>query len=249
MVSEMIVRVYERTHAAGLVDDIIRPGSLALTDTLVDRAGLEAGDLVLDIGCGPAASIEHLRCDRGLEMIGLDHSAALLVAARANTAAPLVRGDGGRLPFSDASIDVVLAECSMSLMPDINGMLSEVSRVLRPGGSLLCSDIYARDPEGAAALHALPFDSCIRGALGRDEILGLVANHGFEIASWEDRSEELRSFAAQLVWRGGSMRTFWCRAGGAGDPDAVEAAVSRARPGYYSMVARKPDDPAGEGRL
>ena len=246
MVSEMTVRVYERTHAAGLVDDIIRPGGLALTNAMVERAGLKAGDLVLDIGCGPAASIEHLRSDRGLEMIGLDHSAALLAAARANTAAPLVRGDGGRLPFRDASIDAVLAECAMSLMPDISGALSEISRVLRPGGSLLCSDIYARDPDGAAALHALPFESCIRGALGRDEILRLLGNHGFEVASWEDRSGELRSFAAQLVWRGGSMRTFWCRAGGAGDPDAVEAAVNGARPGYYSMVARKPDDLADE---
>jgi arsenite methyltransferase len=240
MVSEPSVRVYERTHAAGLVDDLIRPGGLVLTDRMVDRAGLQRGALVIDIGCGPGASIEHLRSDRGLELIGIDYSAALLDTARGNTTAPLVRGEGSRLPLPDASIDAVLAECSLSLMPDIGVALDEIHRVLRPGGHLLCSDIYARHPAGAAALHSLSFESCIRGALGRDEILSLIGRHAFDVVSWEDVSGELRSFAAQLVWRGGSMRTFWCRTGGAGDPDAVAAAVTAAHPGYYTMVARRP---------
>jgi ubiquinone/menaquinone biosynthesis C-methylase UbiE len=247
VVPEPAVRVYERTHAAGLVDDVIRPGGLALTDLMIERAGLTPGALVLDIGCGPGASIEHLRDNWGLEVIGIDHSAALLDTARANTAAPLIRGNGSRLPFVDASVDAVLAECSLSLMPDIDAALAEIRRVLRPGGHLLCSDIYARNAEGAAALRALPFESCIRGALGRDDIAARMIRNGLDLASWEDHSEELRSFAAQLVWRGGSMRSFWCRTGGSGDPDAVEAAVTAARPGYCTMVARRPSNLIEEG--
>jgi arsenite methyltransferase len=238
MVSETAVRVYERSHAAGLVDDTIRPGGLGLTGALVDAAGLAPGDLVLDIGCGPAASVEHLRRDRGLEMIGLDRSPLLLEAARTNTNAPLVRADGDRLPFCRASLDAVLAECSLSLMADLEVTLAEIHRVLRPGGRLLVSDVYARDAAGAAELRALPFESCIRGALDRAHLLDLLVRHGFDLLHWQDHSATLRSFAAQLVWRGGSMRTFWCRAGGAGDPGAVETAVAGARPGYYVMVAR-----------
>lgn len=238
MDGEGTVRLYERTHAAGLVDDIIRPGGLELTDHLVDLAGLKPDSVVVDLGCGPGASADHLRRGRHFSVVGLDRSDALLRAARDRTIAPLIRADGGRLPLGDSTVDAVLAECSLSLMEDLDGTLAEIHRVLRPGGRLLCSDIYARNPGAAAALRSLPFESCVRGAIGRDKMVATVSRQGFEVLHWEDRSQELRSFAAQLVWRGGSMRTFWCRNGAADDPDAVAAAMTQARPGYYVMIAR-----------
>ena len=102
----------------------------------------------------------------------------------------------------------------------------------------MCSDVFAREVAGTEALRSLPFDSCIRGALGADELLETMARNAFEVEVWEDHSQSLRSFAAQVVWRGGSMRNFWCQAGGVGDPSAVEAAMAVARPGYYVMIAR-----------
>src|SRR5690606_6799359 len=117
--------------------------------------------------------------------------------------------DGRRLPFPAGAVDAVVAECTLSAMSDpgtgVDRVLEEVRRVLRPGGRLLVSDVYARDPVGARALAELPFASCIRGAVGRDEIERAVRRHRFALEGWEDRSHELRAFAAQLVWRGGSM--------------------------------------------
>jgi SAM-dependent methyltransferase len=234
-----VVRVYERSHAAGLVGDVIRPGGLALTDHLIRLAGIDRGELVVEIGCGPGASADHLIRNRHLSVIGLDRSEALLGAARARAAGPLVRGDGCCLPFADGTADAVLAECALSLLPDIDAAVVEIRRVLRPGGRLLWSDVYARRPEGAMALRALPLESCVRGAMSRRDLLGLVGRHGFEVRHWEDHSDELRTFAARLVWQGGSMGAFWCRAGGVSDPEVIDATVTAARPGYYLMIAER----------
>lgn len=234
------VRVYERSYAAGLVDDVIRPGGFRLTDALVALGGLRSGDVVIDLGSGPGATVAHLR-RLGFAAIGVDHSDLLLGAARDAGVGPLVRADGRRLPVADGAVDAVVAECTLSAMGDpetgLDCVLAEARRVLRPGGRLLVSDVYAREPAGARALAELPFASCIRGAVDRDVLVDAVRRNGFDVEMWEDRSHELRTFAAQLVWRGGSMRSFWCTAAASADPDAVEAATRAARPGYYLMVA------------
>ena len=102
------------------------------------RAGIGgAGEVVLDLACGPGRHAAALgRC--GARVVGLDLSRALLDAASRRGARPLVRADMRRLPFCPASFDVVLnlftsfgyfAEESEHAL-----VVAEVARVLRPGG-------------------------------------------------------------------------------------------------------------------
>ncbi len=113
-----------------------------------DRLGLRAGDRLLDLGCGFGRhAFEALR--RGARVIACDMAVPELQQVRATSAAmreaneippellcEAVAGDGTRLPFADASFDRIIASEVMEHVPDDVAALDELTRVLRPGGTI-----------------------------------------------------------------------------------------------------------------
>jgi len=112
-------------------------------------SALEIGgdDRVLDVACGPGNFTrvfgERLSGD-GLA-IGLDASAPMLARAVAENASPrvgYVRGDARRLPFADGTFDAVCCYAALYLVPEPYTVLSELLRVLGPGGRLAVMTSY-----------------------------------------------------------------------------------------------------------
>jgi 8-oxo-dGTP diphosphatase len=108
---------------------------------LAEMAGVEAGDRVLDVGCGPGESAFGM-AERvpGLRVVGLDFSPAMIRIARArrrvDPVGPMIdltRGDAMALPFADGSFDAVTGHSFLYLVPDPERVLSEAKRVLLPG--------------------------------------------------------------------------------------------------------------------
>lgn len=101
---------------------------------------------LLDVGCGTGLLAARIRRERrSTSVVGLDFSAGMLEHARARGGAlPLVRGDGGRLPFRDGVFDAIVATESFHWFPDPDGALAEFRRVLRPSGRLLLALVNPR---------------------------------------------------------------------------------------------------------
>ncbi|MFN8528157.1 MAG: class I SAM-dependent methyltransferase [Anaerolineae bacterium] len=232
------VLLYEQAPLLQVSSGTIRPGGLALTDHALDFCRLPAGSLALDAGCGQGVTVEHLITCHHLRAVGVDSSSMLLHAAHARmTSPPLLQAIGESLPVASGRFNVVLAECTLSLM-DSDRALAEFHRVLRDDGWLIVTDLYARDPRGAEGLRDLPVRSCVAGALPCETIMDLVTTHGFTVRRWEDHTEALKLFAARLIWEHGSLGQFWrCAIPAAGD--TIDAAASRAKPGYYLLIAQK----------
>lgn len=223
------VRVYEQSPLLEMAGETIRPGGLALTDRALEFCALSIGSRVLDVGCGPAVSIEHLRNKHQLNALGVDLSELLLRSGRRRDPfLPLIQSPGECLPFTDAQFDAVLAECSLSLMQNLDRALGEFRRVLLSDGYLILSDIYVRHPTGANTLQDLLLDSCLCGVRPQSEIIDRVAAAGFKIALWEDHTKALNAFAAQLIWANGSLPQYWCQT------------TAQTKPGYYLLIAQKP---------
>ena len=123
-----------------------------------DRLGLRAGDLLLDLGCGFGRhAFEGLR--RGARVVACDMAVpeleqvrALFEAMRHAGEAPpdgmaaALSGDATRLPFPDGTFDRIIASEVMEHIPDDLAALTELVRVLRPGG-VIAITIPAQLPE------------------------------------------------------------------------------------------------------
>ncbi|MEM1346378.1 MAG: class I SAM-dependent methyltransferase [Pseudomonadota bacterium] len=97
------------------------------------------GERVLDLGCGsgPLLELIHTRHGTDVTLAGLDMSADELALARArlgDDTVALHQGLAQELPFADATFDTVLCHWALTLMDPVAPVLTEVARVLRPGG-------------------------------------------------------------------------------------------------------------------
>jgi ubiquinone/menaquinone biosynthesis C-methylase UbiE len=125
--------------AAGDYDAMMRQEGLYEVGTrIVGRAGVGAGEDVLDVACGTGnAAIPAARA--GASVTGLDLTPAMLAAARdraraADVAIEWVEGDAEDLPFDDRRFDVILSTFGCMFAPRHEVVADEVARVLRPGG-------------------------------------------------------------------------------------------------------------------
>ena len=109
------------------------------------QAGSVAGQDVLEVGCGRGGGSEWVARTQGVKsMTGMDlaGSAVRLCRARHHAAnLTFVQGDAEKLPFPDASFDVVLNVESCHHYPSLTTFFREVARVLRPGGRF-CVAVY-----------------------------------------------------------------------------------------------------------
>jgi demethylmenaquinone methyltransferase/2-methoxy-6-polyprenyl-1,4-benzoquinol methylase len=108
---------------------------------------LKGGEMTLDIACGTGdiALMTAARLTAG-GAVGLDITPAMLAIAERKRVARHIenvcfhRGDIMRLPFADATFDCVTGGYALRNVPDVAGALTEIKRVLKPGGRLLSLD-------------------------------------------------------------------------------------------------------------
>jgi ubiquinone/menaquinone biosynthesis C-methylase UbiE len=233
-------KVYESAAWRQAAGGIMRPGGLELTQKIVDLCGLTAGDRVVDVGCGAGFTVEYL-LDRGIAAVGIEPSAVQISYGRQRSSdLPLIQGAGDDLPLNSGEFHGILAECSLSVMPDIDLVLTEFYRILRPAGKLVISDVYVRNADGAAALCSLPPACCLSGALLREAWVDKIVSHGFSVFIWEDCSYIWKDFLGNIILEYGSLEKFWnCTTEEKMDGQAVAQAVSNAKPGYFIMGAVK----------
>lgn len=122
-----------------------------------------AGAKVLDIGCGSGAiAVELSRVHRAAKVVGIDVEAPVCEAAQSRVqklgladAIEIVEVQPGRLPFEDASFDMVFSKDSIIHIADKEFLAAEAYRVLKPGGWFAASDwLISHDDEPSEEMAA-----------------------------------------------------------------------------------------------
>ena len=149
---------------------------------------LKAGETVLDLGSG--AGFDAFLAAREVgptgRVIGVDMTPEMLERARRNAAAgghvntEFREGHIEALPVEDASVDVVISNCVINLVPDKAAVYREIARVLRPGGRFVISDIVLDAPLPAVVAESVAaLTGCVAGASLRSDYLRMVSAAGF----------------------------------------------------------------------
>lgn len=124
---------------------LIRPAS----QTIMDAAGVSAGDTILDVACG-TGNLAIPAAERGAQVTGIDITPSLLDVAREDAEAvglaiDFREGDAEALEFADGSFDKVISVFGMIFAPQHALAASEMERTCRPGGTIA---LTAWTPEG-----------------------------------------------------------------------------------------------------
>lgn len=128
-----------RTTSLGAVTEAIEQS------LILELMGDLRGARVLDVGCGDGV-LACAAASRGAVVIGIDPDPAMLDAARARAERAAVEADFTdgrieRLPFADASFDMVAAVTVLCFVGDASAACREMARVLRPGGRLVLGEL------------------------------------------------------------------------------------------------------------
>ncbi len=154
-----------------------------------DHATIKEGDVVVDLGCGAGIDtfITATRVGESGKVIGIDLTEKLLQYAAyfakkkgiGNVA--FQQADMERIPLKENCVDVVLSNGVFSLTSDLDKVLSEIYRILKPGGTLSFSDMTCKGSFTKPVLNnMIYFTGCLNGISTQESYLQALQKAGFQ---------------------------------------------------------------------
>lgn len=198
------------------IDGYVADADLGLSCGVpVEHAGLKPGQTVLDLGSGAGLDVFVARNEVGTSghVIGVDMTAEMVAKARENTQQSSFEnvefrlGEIEHLPVRSNSVDVVISNCVLNLVPDKQRAFAEILRVLKPGGHFCISDVVSSQalPDWIKDI-AEAYAGCVSGAIPKQDYLKLIQETGFE--NVEVASERRIQVPAELVAKSLTMQQY-----------------------------------------
>ena len=152
-------------------------------------ANIKKGDVVIDLGSGAGNDAFIARNETGEtgKVIGIDFTPAMIERARQNNEVrgfnnvEFRQGDIENMPVSANTADVIVSNCVLNLVPNKDGVIKDIYRVLKPGGHFSIADIVLegqlpKQIQEAAEMYA----GCVAGAIQKQVYLKLIEANGFK---------------------------------------------------------------------
>ena len=189
------------------------PAYTALVDRYKRRLFAGLSGLVVELGAGTGANFAFF--SPGIQWVGIEpnvymHEALRAAAHQHGFAADIRAYEGERLPFADASVDAVVSTLVLCSVNDQAGVLAEILRVLKPGGSFAFME-HVASPEGSRNRRLQNFVQPIWGFVGdgchvNRDTAAAIRNAGFarvEIETFAAPTKIASPHIAGAAWKEG----------------------------------------------
>lgn len=152
-------------------------------------AKIQSGNTVVDLGSGAGNDAFIARHETGPtgKVIGVDFVTEMIKKARMNADkmgfnnVEFRYGDIEEMPISDGTVDVVVSNCVLNLLPTKDKIFNEIQRVLKDGGHFSISDIVLKgELPDALRQSAEMYAGCVAGAIQKTDYMALIEKAGFK---------------------------------------------------------------------
>lgn len=176
------------------------------TAELAQLLSPQAGQRLVDLGCGIGGPARRLAAEHGCEVVGLDLTEVYCRTARELSALVklagqnrFVCGDALRLPFAESSFDIVWTQHAAMNIADKARLYREVARVLKPGGRFGLYDVMA-GPAGDP-YFPVPWASEARWShlMAPAGVREAIRAAGLDERHWRDRTEEAKVWSEKAA--------------------------------------------------
>jgi len=170
-------------------------------------ASLREGETIVDLGCGGGLDVFLAAAKVGLagKAIGIDMTPEMLALARTNaTRAGLANVEFHQatidnLQLADNSVDCVISNCVINLVPSKPAVFREIFRILKAGGRLAVSDIALKRPlPPEIGKNLLAYVACIAGTILIEEYRSGLQAAGFENVEIIDTHADLNVYGKNV---------------------------------------------------
>lgn len=152
-------------------------------------ASIKRGEVILDLGSGGGFDcfLAAKRTGKTGKVIGIDMTPAMVKLAKKNAKkgkyanVEFRLGEIEALPVANNSVDIIISNCVINLVPDKKKAFKEALRVLKPGGRLMVSDIVlTKELPPAVRRSVSAYVGCLAGASKKQDYIDTIAGAGFE---------------------------------------------------------------------
>lgn len=177
----------------------------AVSDPLLSMVGPLAEKVVADLGVGTGSlAFRALELNPGARMIGVDFSVMGLCVSRGiamgskfmDSDVEMVRADLEQIPLANRSVDVVLSQASVNLLPNKCVAMREISRIAKRGAKIAISDAFRSTKAGENE----SWEQCIAGAVTVGEFSSLALNGGLIVMSQIDLTPQVKALVKAKKW-------------------------------------------------
>ena len=170
------------------------------------HTNVEEGQVVLDLGSGGGIDVFQASklVGQSGKVIGLDATPEMIFRARETAKKHDYRnvefrlGEIEHMPIESNSVDLVISNCVLNLVPDKRSAFKEIYRVLKPGGKISISDMVATQ-ESKKIIKAEEWAACIAGAVTFKEYKGILGEAGFRNI---EASDETHPINEEMISKG-----------------------------------------------
>lgn len=205
--------------------DVFTLGGLDIVNEVIDIYDNKEEIKVLDVGCGCGYSVNCLS-EKGFDAMGIDASEEIIELGKKQYKNINIKTmDANQMDFPKEHFDLILLECSLSIMSEPIKILSDCRKLLKKDGLILLSDFFFKETNSKDDLYTLNYWNKIFSQLK------------FEVIKFQDKSNEWRNYLGMILWEYGDLSGLLR----GNQNNKINKNILKKETGYFSVTLGKKD--------